>query len=62
MLPMVSSRDPPTGHLLMSSVPAFLFSHSRRMLLPMSNTESMPVASKESDSDDMAAYTVDCQM
>ena len=42
---------------IVSSELAFRWSHMRSTLLPMSNTESMPVARSESDSDVIAAYT-----
>lgn len=57
MFPIVSNRAPPTGHLFRSILLAFLCSQIRRTLLPMSKIESIPVASKERDSDDIAAYT-----
>lgn len=57
MLPMVSSLDPPTGHLFISSLDAFLWSQTRRTLLPISKTESIPVARREREPEDMAAYT-----
>lgn len=57
MLPMVSRREPPTGHLLTSSASAFLWSQNRRTLLPRSKTESIPVARSDKDSDEMAPYT-----
>ena len=62
MLPMVSRRDPPTGHLLMSMLAAFLLSQTRRTLLPISKTESIPVARRESDRDETAAYTVELDL
>lgn len=55
ILPIVSSLDPPTGHLLMSSELAFLWSQTSSTLDPMSNTESIPVASNEREPEVMAA-------
>ena len=57
MLPMVSRRAPPTGHLFVSSFSLLRCTHSKKTLLPMSKMESIPVAMSESDNDDMAAYT-----
>lgn len=57
MFPIVSRRDPPTGHLLTSRLDAFLLSQTSKTLLPMSKTESIPVASRDSERDDIAAYT-----
>lgn len=54
---MVSNRAPPTGHLLTSKLLAFLCSQKSMTLLPKSKMESMPVARRESDSDEIAAYT-----
>ena len=55
--PMVSSRAPPTGHFFSSMAFAFRCSQYNRTLLPMSKTESMPVARRESEAEDTAAYT-----
>jgi len=41
----------------MSSRAAFLFSQNNRTLLPISKMESIPVASRDSDRDEIAAYT-----
>ena len=57
MLPIVSRRAPPTGHLSLSMVSAFWWSQKSRMLLLMSKTASIPVERRDSDSDAIAAYT-----
>lgn len=57
ILPIVSSRAPPTGHLFMSSFWAFLCNQNNKILLPKSNTESMPVANSERDDPVIAAHT-----
>lgn len=57
---MFSSLEPPTGHLLMSMLLAFLWIRYSNTLLPMSKTESIPVARRESEAEDIAAYTVRC--
>lgn len=57
MLPMVSSRAPPTGHLFISSLAAFLCNQKSRTLLPMSKTESMAVARRDNEPAVIAAYT-----
>lgn len=58
---MFSSLEPPTGHLLMSMLLAFLWMRYSNTLLPMSKTESIPVARRESEAEDIAAYTVGCE-
>lgn len=57
ILPIVSRRAPPTGHLFMSSLWAFLCNQNNKTLLPKSNTESMPVANRERDDPVIAAHT-----
>lgn len=57
MFPIVSRRAPPTGHLFLSRLAAFRCSQNKRTLLPISKTESIPVASRDNESDDAAAYT-----
>lgn len=57
IFPIVCNLDPPTGHLFASSLLDFICKKNKRILDPISNTESIPVASKERDSEDAAAYT-----
>jgi hypothetical protein len=57
MFPIVSSLAPPTGHLLISILDAFRCNQNRSILLPKSNIASIPVARRENEIEDMAAYT-----
>lgn len=45
----------------MSMLLAFLWMRYNNTLLPMSKTESIPVARRESEAEDIAAYTVRCK-
>jgi hypothetical protein len=59
MLPTFSRREPPTGHLLASSLFDLLWSQFKTRLLPGSKTESIIVARNDKEPEVIAAYTVD---